>query len=121
MESQVNPGPSDAAVQEELQLLRSRKVSQLTLPDWKHCGRAKNRFVEFAAGSGYACARNREGQAPEEYVQGEVMAFYLARLLGITNTPAVVLSKVRRNGMVPSLAQKNNLVNSPMAWWWWFQ
>merc|ERR1711971_187370 len=37
-------------------------------------------------------ARNRDGRA--EFVQGEVMAFYLARLLGITNTPAVALSKV---------------------------
>ena len=27
-------------------------------------------------------------------MQGEVMAFYLARLLGITHTPAVALSKV---------------------------
>ena len=59
-----------------------------------HCGRDKNRFVEFSSGSGmHACARNR-GSGRAEFVQGEVMAFYLARLLGITNTPAVALSKV---------------------------
>ena len=118
LEAQFDPGPSDADMQEKLQLLRSSKVSRLTAPDSNHCGNPKNRFVEFAGGSGYACARNRESRAHEEYVQGEVMAFYLARLLGITNTPAVVLSKVRRNRMVPRLAQSNNSVNLPMEWWW---
>ena len=113
LEARVSPGPSDAAVQDELQALRSRRVTRLAEPDWVsffeffkfnlagnsnfnplqiHCGRDKNRFVEFSSG-GHACARNREGRA--EFVQGEVMAFYLARLLGITNTPAVALSKVR--------------------------
>ena len=95
LEARVSPGPSDAAVQDEMQSLRSRRVSRLAEPDWVHCGRDKNRFVEFSGGSGHACARNREGRT--EFVQGEVMAFYLARLLGITNTPAVALSKVGRN------------------------
>ena len=98
LEARVDPGPSDAAVQEKLQLLRSSKVSRLTAPDSNHCGDPKNRFVEFAGGLGQACARNKEGSAaPEEYLQGEVMAFYLARLLGITHTPAVALSKVGGN------------------------
>ena len=92
LEARVSPGPSDAAVQDELQALRARRVARLAAPDWVHCGRDKNRFVEFSGKSGHACARNREGRA--EFVQGEVMAFYLARLLGVTNTPAVALSKV---------------------------
>ena len=89
----MSPGPSDAQVQFKLQELRERKVQSLDKPDWLHCGRDKNRFVHFQDG-GHACARFRANHA--EFVQGEVMAFYLARLLGITNTPAVILSEVRQ-------------------------
>ena len=84
-------GPSDQEVQSQLQQLRQRHVTKLAHPDWLHCGREKNRFVSFDDGSN-ACARFRSVHT--EFVQGEIMAFYLARLLGITNTPAVVLSKV---------------------------
>ena len=93
LEAKVAPGPSDQAVQDQIRALRTRPVGHLREPDWLHCGRAKNRFVEFAGGNGHACARNRDTHP--EYVQGEVMAFYLARMLGISNTPAVALSKVR--------------------------
>ena len=93
LEAKVSPGPSDQEVQSQLQQLRQRHVTQLDKPDWLHCGREKNRFVHFDDGSN-ACARFRSVHT--EFVQGEVMAFYLARLLGITNTPAVVLSKVRK-------------------------
>jgi len=94
LEAKVPPGPSDQEVQSQLQQLRQRHVIGLEQPDWLHCGREKNRFVKFEDGSN-ACARFRS--AHTEFVQGEVMAFYLARLLGITNTPAVVLSKVRQS------------------------
>ena len=93
LEARMSPGPSDAQVQFKLQELRERKVQSLDKPDWLHCGRDKNRFVHFQDG-GHACARFRANHA--EFVQGEVMAFYLARLLGITNTPAVILSEVRQ-------------------------
>ena len=91
LEARVSPGPSDIQVQFKLQELREQKVQNLDKPDWLHCGRDKNRFVHFQDG-GHACARFRANHA--EFVQGEVMAFYLARLLGITNTPAVILSQV---------------------------
>ena len=92
LEAQISFGPSDAQVQYQLQELRQRKVTKLEKPDWLHCGRDKNRFVHFEDGN-QACARFRSNHA--EFVQGEVMAFYLARLLGINNTPAVILSQVR--------------------------
>ncbi len=92
LEAKVPPGPSEMVVQSQLQELRNRKVSEVKQPDWLHCGRELNRFVEFEDGS-KACARYRS--AHSEFVQGELMAFYLARLLGITNTPAVILSRVR--------------------------
>ena len=75
-----------------MQELRDRKIKSLESPSWLHCGREKNRFVHFEDGSN-ACARYR-GPDHAEFIQGELMAFYLARLLGITNTPAVVLSEV---------------------------
>lgn len=91
LESRISPGPSDQQVQDLLHNLRNRKVSEIQNPDWLHCGREKNRLVHFADG-GQACARNRDANV--EYIQGEVMAFYLARLLGINHTPVVALSKV---------------------------
>ncbi|XP_022243466.1 uncharacterized protein LOC111086135 [Limulus polyphemus] len=55
----------------------------------KVCGRPKNQYVTFQDGS-RVCARYR---APHEYlVQGELLSFYLSRLLGIHNVPAVTLS-----------------------------
>ena len=92
LEHRIYPGPDDAQIQAQLQELRNRNVQSLQSPDWLHCGRHPNRYVTFQDGT-HACARYRNDHA--EFVQGEVMAFYLARLLGITNTPAVVLSEVR--------------------------
>ncbi len=92
LEARISRGPSDTQTQLQLEELRNRKVKSLDKPDWLHCGREQNRFVHFADGS-KACARFRPNHA--EFVQGEIMAFYLARLLGITNTPAVILSQVR--------------------------
>ena len=91
LEHKIFPGPDDAQIQAQLHELRNRKVQSLQSPDWLHCGRNPNRYVTFQDGT-HACARYRNDHA--EFVQGEIMAFYLARLLGITNTPAVVLSEV---------------------------
>lgn len=93
VEAQIAPGPSDQQVQNQLQRLRREHVQSVEDPDWLHCGRGSNRFVQFDDG-GRACARHRDDHV--EYVQGEVMAFYLARLLGLTHVPAVALSKVRQ-------------------------
>ena len=94
VEAAVPPGPSDQQVLIQIQELRDRKVKSLESPNWLHCGRQKNRFIHFEDGSN-ACARYR-GADHVEFIQGELMAFYLARLLGISNTPAVILSEVRK-------------------------
>lgn len=91
LEAMTPPGLPEIQVQSEMQELRGRKVAHLEEPDWLHCGRDMNRFVTFADGS-KACARNR-GLTHQHLIQGEVMAFHLARLLGIANTPVVVLSQ----------------------------
>ena len=74
--------------------LRTRQVSKLSPPTWQSCGRDKNRFLTFSDGV-HACARYREPD--HQLVLGEVMSFYLARLLGLNNVPAVVLSQVDPN------------------------
>eukprot|EP00094_Tigriopus_californicus_P001619 TCALIF_01566-PA protein Name:"Similar to Fjx1 Four-jointed box protein 1 (Mus musculus)" AED:0.11 eAED:0.11 QI:0/0.66/0.5/1/0.66/0.5/4/214/472 len=91
LEARVPHGPSDQQVQDQLQAMRSRQVEEILDADFSHCGREQNRRILFQDGT-EACARNREDHV--EFVQGEVMAFYLARLLGITNTPPVALSSV---------------------------
>ena len=40
---------------------------------------------------------SRYREPDQELVLGEVMSFYLARLLGITTVPAVILSQVSRS------------------------
>ena len=92
LEAVVPRGRTDQSVMAKMQGLRNLKVQKLGSPNWLHCGREKNRFLEFTDGSN-ACARYRGPDHPE-FLQGELMAFYLARLLGIANTPAVVLSEV---------------------------
>jgi len=90
LEASSPPGLPEIQIQ-EMQQMRGRKVARLDLPDWLHCGRERNRFVTFADGSN-ACLRAR-GTAHPQLIQGEVMAFYLARILGMANTPVVVLSE----------------------------
>ena len=92
LEASSPPGLPEIQIQEEMQQIRGKKVARLDLPDWLHCGRERNRFVTFADGSN-ACLRAR-GSARPDLIQGEVMAFYLARILGMANTPVVVLSEV---------------------------
>jgi len=81
-------------VQDQILDLRNSKVVSASFPSNRKCGRGLNRFVKLSSGS-EACARNR-GILHPELVQGEVMAFHLARILGISNVPTVVLSKVRK-------------------------
>ena len=88
----VDPGLDDETIEAELRSLRSRKVKSLEQPTWLKCGREQNRFVTFKDGV-HACARYREPH--NQLVLGEVMSFYLARLLGIHNVPAVILSQVK--------------------------
>ena len=94
VEENIAPGLSDDLVQDEILALRSRTVQSLEEPSWLKCGRDKNRFVTFSDGV-HACARYREPD--QQLVLGEVMSFYLARTLGFTNVPAVILSQVDPN------------------------
>ena len=92
VEENISPGLSDNLVQDEILALRSRMVQSLEPATWLKCGRGKNRFVTFSDGV-HACVRYRE-EPDKQLVLGEVMSFYLARTLGFTNVPAVILSKV---------------------------
>ena len=89
----LTAGPDSQTLQDQILELRGRKVKSLEEPSWSRCGQqaGQNRFVTFLSGFS-ACARYREPQT--HLVLGELMSFYLARLLGMTNVPAVVLSQV---------------------------
>lgn len=87
-------GIPDDQVEDIMTKLRTQTVMRMQSPSWLRCGRPKNQFVTLVDGS-KACARYR---SPHDYlIQGEVMSFYLARLLGILNVPIVVLSQVRKS------------------------
>ena len=99
VEATLPSGPSDQQTFKKIQNLRRKKVkyvdSSYARVDGKlrgRCGRPKNRFVSFEDGSN-ACCRYRGSR--DFMVLGELMAFYLGRLLGISNIPVVVLSEVK--------------------------
>jgi len=101
VEAKIPTGVPEDLIEGELFKLRSRTVKALEEPSWLKCGREQNRFVRFQDGSA-GCARYREPNT--ELVVGEVASFYLARILGITNVPPVVLSQVDPNNPVWSSA-----------------
>lgn len=81
---------SDAMVGQVQEKLRSQEVTGLKEPTWERCGRPKNQWVELGSGSSAACARYRY---PDDYLLvGEVLSFYLSRLLGVGHVPPVALS-----------------------------
>ncbi|GFU44004.1 four-jointed box protein 1 [Trichonephila clavipes] len=101
----------DSDAQAALVKLRASRVKRVEAPTWNRCGRPKNQFVVFDDNT-KACARYR---APHQYlVQGEVLSFYLARLLGITNVPVVALSAVKKDfkGQWSKESVKKNLLSS---------
>ncbi|KAG9472529.1 four-jointed box protein 1 [Eleutherodactylus coqui] len=65
------------------------------------CGRSTNRLVTLSDGS-RACVRY--GINPEQ-IQGEVLSFYLSRLLGLRTVPPCVLSKVGSSQWAPVQAE----------------
>ncbi|XP_060065052.1 extracellular serine/threonine protein kinase four-jointed-like [Ylistrum balloti] len=69
--------------------VRDQRVQYLDPPAWDKCGRPKNSFVTLEDGR-HMCARYREPH--NKMVLGEVLSFYLSRLLGLDSVPAVVLS-----------------------------
>ena len=94
VEDNIAPGLDDDLMQAELVSLRTRTVSSVTSASRSRCGRHQSRFITFSDGV-HACARYREPD--HQLVLGELMSFYMARLLGINNVPAVVLSQVDPN------------------------
>ncbi|XP_076328830.1 uncharacterized protein LOC143235012 [Tachypleus tridentatus] len=89
IETGVPKGVTDNEVWTFIHRIRNLEVVKVEPPTWNRCGRPKNQYVTFQDGS-RVCARYR---APHEYlVQGELLSFYLSRLLGIHNVPAVTLS-----------------------------
>merc|ERR1719234_639578 len=101
VEATIPTGLPEQLVESELLKLRSRTVKSLEDPSWLKCGREQNRFVRFQDGS-TGCARYREPNT--QLIIGEVASFYLARVLGITNVPPVILSQVDPNSPVWSSA-----------------
>ncbi|XP_059831415.1 four-jointed box protein 1 [Hypanus sabinus] len=82
-------GFSERHVQRWQQRARSARLVSLE----KGCGRLSNRLATFADGS-RACVRY--GINPDQ-VLGETLSFYLSRLLGVRNVPALALSRVNTN------------------------
>ncbi|XP_072278221.1 four-jointed box protein 1 [Pyxicephalus adspersus] len=77
----------------------ARNASVVTLE--RGCGRSTNRLATLSDGS-KACIRY--GINPEQ-IQGEVLSFYLSRLLGLPAVPPCVLSKVGSMQWAPVLAE----------------
>lgn len=88
LENQFPRGLSDNSVQHFLSRVKAGRAVRVEAPTWNKCGRPQNQFVMFEDGT-QVCARYRH---PHQYlVLGEVMSFYLSRLLGLTNVPTVAL------------------------------
>ena len=95
MEDNIAPGLNDDLIQAELVSLRTRTVSSLGPASPPRCGHGQSRLLSFSDGV-HACAHYRDW-ADQQQVLGEVMSFYLARLLGLHYVPAVILSQVDPN------------------------
>ncbi|KAG0728500.1 Four-jointed box protein 1 [Chionoecetes opilio] len=109
-----DPGMSDEEVGRLLWQVRSRQVVELRDPSWDRCGRPKNQWVKFTGGVA-ACARYsyfivrclvrqvEEGQLTKHYpphrypddhlLLGEVLSFYLARLLRVERVLPATLAR----------------------------
>lgn len=81
---------TDAKVGQIQDQLRTSQVKVLQEPTWERCGRPKNQWLEMVSGEA-ACARYRY---PDDYLLvGEVLSFYLSRLLSVGHVPPTVLSQ----------------------------
>lgn len=86
LERALPQGFTDEYAQRWQQFARTASVVALE----RGCGRSTNRLATLSDGS-KACVRY--GINPEQ-IQGEVLSFYLSRLLGLPAVPPCVLSKV---------------------------
>ncbi|XP_069134025.1 uncharacterized protein [Argopecten irradians] len=89
VENLVPKGHTFQETLDYISTVRDQRVESLEPPAWDRCGRPQNGFVTLEDGT-HMCARYREPH--NKMVLGEVLSFYLSRLLGLDNVPAVVLS-----------------------------
>ncbi|CAG5118971.1 unnamed protein product, partial [Candidula unifasciata] len=80
---------SDEAADEWIKRSRSLEFNFVETASWNKCGRPKNAFAVHSDG-GAVCVRYRSPN--DRLLQGEVMSYWLARLLGLDNVPPAHLS-----------------------------
>ncbi|XP_018412973.1 PREDICTED: four-jointed box protein 1 [Nanorana parkeri] len=97
LERALPQGFTDEYSQRWQQFARTASVVALE----RGCGRSTNRLATLSDGS-KACVRY--GINPEQ-IQGEVLSFYLSRLLGLPAVPPCILSKVGSMQWAPVLAE----------------
>ncbi|XP_029638792.1 four-jointed box protein 1 [Octopus sinensis] len=96
IENLVPKGSPSRKLEKELQKIKTTPVRVLQPPTWNKCGRPKNGLVLLEDNT-YLCARYRDPH--NKLVLGEVLSFYLSRLLGLDNVPIVSLSKVNHSSV----------------------
>lgn len=89
VEAMLPKGLSYNNITKLIRAIRGTPVVSLEAPKWNRCGRAKNAFATLQDKS-HVCARYRHPHS--SFVFGEVLSFYLSRLVGIDNVPVVVLA-----------------------------
>ncbi|XP_061166823.1 four-jointed box protein 1-like [Saccostrea echinata] len=89
VEKMVPKGFSDEEVFNYTINIQSQSVDKVELASWNKCGRPKNAYITLK-NKNIVCARYRDSHV--RFILGEVLSFYLSRLLGMDNVPAVVLS-----------------------------
>ncbi|XP_041967190.1 four-jointed box protein 1-like [Alosa sapidissima] len=79
---------------EHAQAWRQRARGSLVVSLEPGCGRVSNQLATFSDGS-KACVRYGINA---DQIQGETLSYYLANLLGITNIPPIILSRLNVDG-----------------------
>ncbi|KAK2186334.1 hypothetical protein NP493_205g01016 [Ridgeia piscesae] len=85
------PGVTAEDIAEFQKKLRVGRVSQIQKAQWNKCGRPKNQYIVFNDNSTF-CARYRHPH--DKLIHGEILSFYLSRMLGLDSVPVVMLSQV---------------------------
>lgn len=88
-ESLVPKGMTDEETFRFVEMSQKASVKSVRPPSWSKCGRPKNAYIVLDTGSSF-CARYRDPH--NKLVLGEVMSYYLSRLLGMDSVPAVFLA-----------------------------
>lgn len=89
VEKMVPKGFSDEEVFNYTASIQSLEVHSVEPASWNKCGRPKNAYIVLRD-KRVVCARYRDSDV--RFILGEALSFYLSRLLGLDNVPAVVLS-----------------------------